>query len=283
MTYLPTTQELVELTTHDADECVTIYSPLLSQTGDSNPNRIRLKNALKQAKILLEGTGLSTRDVRKIVAPIYKYLDSREFLSSSRTSLAVFASSSLFRVYNLPTSTTPDIVTVGKGFNLEPLNQVLEDTKEYYLLSLNHNDVQLFKGGHYGIEAVTPNNFPSNLIETLGIDELPNVAETHTVGPASRAQHSEAFHGHYNDKQVNKKFLKEFFRHIDRYLKDHLRGESHPLIIGGVDYLLSIYRQVNTYPHLLEESITGNLERTALEDLLSRSWGIVARQHPQEA
>jgi hypothetical protein len=56
-------------------------------------------------------------------------------------------------------------------------------------------------------------------------------------------------------------------------LHDLLRDERAPLVLAGVEYLFPIYREANTYPHLIEEGIGGNpkgisaeaLHRTSLE------------------
>jgi hypothetical protein len=42
-----------------------------------------------------------------------------------------------------------------------------------------------------------------------------------------------------------------------------------------VDYLLPIYREANTYPHLLEEGIEGNPDRLSGQELHDRAWALV--------
>lgn len=66
-----------------------------------------------------------------------------------------------------------------------------------------------------------------------------------------------------------------YFRKIDRGLGEVLKGQEAPLVVAGVDYLLPIYREANTYPGLVEEGVTGNPEELTAEDLHERAWGVV--------
>jgi hypothetical protein len=50
-----------------------------------------------------------------------------------------------------------------------------------------------------------------------------------------------------------------------------------PLVLAGVDYLLSLYKEANTYPHLVDKGIEGNPEELSAEELHEHAWAIV---HP---
>ena len=54
-----------------------------------------------------------------------------------------------------------------------------------------------------------------------------------------------------------------------------LRQNRVPLMLAGVDYLVSIYREVNSYPNLLGEGIIGNPELLSPEELHARAWKLV--------
>jgi len=46
-------------------------------------------------------------------------------------------------------------------------------------------------------------------------------------------------------------------------------------MLAGVDYLHPIYREVNTYPHLMGDGIGGNPERLSAKDLHALAWAVV--------
>jgi hypothetical protein len=48
-----------------------------------------------------------------------------------------------------------------------------------------------------------------------------------------------------------------------------------PLVLAGVEYLFPIYREANTYLHLLDEGVAGNPDRESAEALHARAWAVV--------
>jgi hypothetical protein len=70
--------------------------------------------------------------------------------------------------------------------------------------------------------------------------------------------------------------LGRYFQNIDRGLHAVLREEQAPLVVAAVDYLLPIYKEASTYPHLLEKGIEGNPDRLSEKELHDRAWAIVA-------
>src|SRR5260370_40052374 len=66
------------------------------------------------------------------------------------------------------------------------------------------------------------------------------------------------------------------FRQIEKGLQEVLRDETAPLVLAGVAYLNSLYRAVNTYPHLLDRGIAGNPDELKAETLHEQAWALVA-------
>jgi hypothetical protein len=72
--------------------------------------------------------------------------------------------------------------------------------------------------------------------------------------------------------------------HVSLYMPVHSLGfeaqqilaeETAPLVLAGVDYLLPIYREVTSYPHLLDAVITGNPEELSEAELHEAAWPLV--------
>lgn len=55
-------------------------------------------------------------------------------------------------------------------------------------------------------------------------------------------------------KNVRDDFLGHFLGRVERGVAVALKGQQGPLILAGVDYLVSIYRNVNAYAHLADET-----------------------------
>lgn len=276
MIQLPTKTEIETLQAFFKPNSVSIYAPYIAPSSPNNPNRIQLKNLLKQARQLLTDAKLSSREIAATLQPAEKLLDGDEFRTNHEHNLALFMHHDCFAYYHLPAEATVSSVQMDKGFNLQPIIELLNDNLPYYVLRLSHNDVQLLKGDRYYIEQLQLQKFPTNMEQELNIDEYPNEIQTHSIAAASKGKGSEAFHGQYNETQVDKEMLIKFFRRIDQKLHDALKDKTTPLIIAGVDYLLPLYRQVSTYPHLLLDEIRGNLEHASLDFVREHASTILA-------
>jgi len=257
---------------------VTVYAPLVSPDAATNQTRIVLKNLLREAGDALQQAGASSKEVEKTLRPAYQLMESDGFWQMHRESLVLYLHSALFLYYRLPAQELSIIapVTVQAGFYLDPLLAIIEDNRQYYVLVLGHKNVRLYAGDRYQIQLVDLRKLPTDLIETLRIDEFPQSRETHTVSPTSRGKGSEAYHEQYNVSQTNKIMLREFFRRIDHSLRDFLAGKHVPLVLAGVGFLLPIYRKVNSYPHLLDGAILGNQDTTDLKTLRQKANTIVS-------
>lgn len=275
MIQLPTTNELEVLQSYNQPNCLSIYVSHVAQNTSDNPSRIQLKNLLKEARQLLEAKKLDFRQINAILRPAKTLLDSEEFRAGGNHSLALFIQKDFFQLYHLPSEGIKSSVMLGDHFNLKPIIQLAEENPSYYVLALSHNRVQLMKGDQYYVEELQPKDFPTNMKKVLNIDEYPNETQTHSVAPASKGKGSEKFHGQYNETQVDKDMLVEFFRRIDRYLHNMIKDVKTPLILGGVDYLLPLYRQVSTHPNLLLGEIRGNLEHNSLDFIRERAYKLV--------
>lgn len=280
MINFPSPHELKELKAFRELFCLTIYAPLIDPNTSTNPNRIEVKNLLREAETALLSAGVKPRQVKKTLRPAKLLLEDHEFWPIHHESLVLFMHPRLFRFYHIPDRTTPYMLTVETGFNLGPLLHAMQNNQLYYLLALGHKNVRLYEGNHYSLKPVQLKNFPADMKETLGIDEYPKSRETHTIGPASRGKGSEAYHEQYNVSQTDKAMLLEFYRQVDHRLHNFLTFHKKPLVLAGVSYLLPIYRKVNTYPDLVNSAITGNQDYPNLQSLKDKAWHMVEGRTP---
>jgi len=275
MMKFPNKRELKELRAFNQPYSLSIYAPYIEPNVSSNPNRIELKNLLRESETALLSAGVTPKEIKKTLKPAKALLEGREFWPVHHESLVLFAHPQLFYYYHLPSQSIPYMLTVEKGFNLQPLLMVMQANKQYYVLALSHKNVKFYKGDHYQIKQVYLNNFPSNMEETLNVDEYPKARELHMIAPPSMGKGTEAYHGQYNVKEVDKAMLLEFFRRINKRLQIFLQDKHLPIILAGVDYLKPIYHQVNTSPNLIPNGIKGNTEHTKLDNLRDQAWKLL--------
>jgi hypothetical protein len=224
-----------------------------------------LKNLLAKAEESLMARGLRRPEAGELLDPAQKLLENEVFWRHQNESLAVFVSKDAFRHYQMPFD-LEELLIVGEKFHLKPLLPLLSGDGSFYVLTLSQNEIRLLQGTRDSIGEVELEGLPTSLAEALEPDDVPGRGSRGTV-----------FHGHESESDSAKNDILRFFHLVDEGISRLFGGERSPLVLAGVDYLHPIYRQANTYSHLLGEGIEGNPEDLSTKKLHKRGWDIV---HP---
>ena len=206
-----------------------------------------------------------------MLEPAQKLLQDDLFHQHRSDGLAMFLSPEMFRYYLLP-FVFKEWVIVTDRFHITPLLPLLSGDGRYYILALSQNKVRLLQGTHYSVNEVSLADVPKNLAETLRDDDSWKDLQMHSGISGAQGKFSSVTHGSEVDSKEN---IKRFFRKIDKGLHELVRDERVPLVLAGVDYLHSIYKEVNTYPHLMEAGVGGNPERLSAKELHAQAWPVV--------
>jgi hypothetical protein len=266
--------ELKNLVQNSQYPCVSLYLPMEKIGGDTRQNPIRFKNLIREAESRLDELGLRHAETVNLLQPVME-LDNTDFWENQVQGLVIFTSPNLFRYYCLPIS-FPQLVVVGKNFHIKPLLNLINNDGKFYILALSQKNVKFYSGTRYQLHEVEVENMPHNLAEILLEDEFQKGVQ-HRIGIArgatSAAQHPGSVHGQGSpDREKHEEDILQFCYAVDSALREKLRGEKAPLILAGVEYLLPIYRQANTYPYLQETGISGNAETLKTEELNHAAW-----------
>jgi hypothetical protein len=65
---------------------------------------------------------------------------------------------------------------------------------------------------------------------------------------------------------------------VDKSLHDFFRKRRAPLVLAGVNYLLPIYHEANTYNFIVSEGIQHNTKEQTAQELHAEAWAIVEPQ-----
>jgi hypothetical protein len=253
-----------------------------SQTEDAT----RLKNLLSDAGGQLAERGLRPPRIEALLAPARALAEDRPFWLRAERGLAVFLGPEGMHVFRLPQE-VPESVRVNGRYHMRPLLPFVDLRGDYWLLFISQNSVRLYKGTREGLAQVPAASLPSSLGEALRWDDFEKTSlqyHVNAVGtPGGRGM--PVYHG--NKEPDVKNELARFFRQIDRALTERLTGTDAPLVLAGVDYLIPIYRDVNTYPNLVHEAVLGNAEIMPLPELHEKAvatlQGLAGRESQQFA
>jgi hypothetical protein len=269
---------LQRLAQRQATPCISLYMSTIRYESDLSQNPIRFKNLLKEARNQLRALDFRDDTAEELLQPAQQKLDDTPFWRNLDEGLAVFITPEATTFYRLPLG-FEETAIVGGRFHLKPLFPLVATNNRFHLLALSQNDVRLYQGTHQAISEVGSSGIPSDIVEAIQQYEDPeDQLQQHTANRAGSRQDA-SFHGHGDaDDQSAEPHdeLKRFFRKIDDSLSDRLQGETTPLVLAGVREYLPLYREVNSYPSLVEnEIVSGNPEQVNLEDLHSDAWSIV--------
>jgi len=250
----PTRAQLERLLAAREPWSVSIYLPTdPSSRGDAE--RIALKNLAREASMQLEQAGAARAEVAAIDDELDDLVEDDEFWRHQARSLALFLTPTTTTTFRLANNLTA-VVEVSDRFHLKPLLRAVTFPHTAFVLALAQNGVRLLE--------VAPEFEPGE----IQIPDLPkDVAGA--VGKSSIRDRAPS--GKIQGSEGQKTRIRQYARQIDQALRPLLNGLDVPLILAAAEPIDSIYRSVNTYPHLLATGLPGNPEASSDAELTERA------------
>jgi hypothetical protein len=275
---IPSRFEIKTLMQDTHDPCVSLFLPIERVGPSVRQNALRLRNLLRDLTRQLERYPRFSSRKAELLAPLLTLPDDEEFWIGEGQGLALFRNLEQIRCYQLPDRVKEQVI-IASHFYLKPLLPLLGSDGRFYLLALSQNAVRLLEGTRYAIEEVLlPEQIPESLADALGGARLEKELQYHSSTSGAlvgkRGRHALVFHGKGAGDNAREQLVR-YFHLIDRGLHEFLHDETAPLVLAGVEYLLAHYRQVNTYPHLLERGLTGNPDTLSARTLHEQAWPLV--------
>jgi hypothetical protein len=262
--------ELLEL---DSTPKVTIYGPL--ELGSAPPhiteNQIRFKNLVRSAIEQLKAKGDTSKLSRDLEDMLSSNYDNLEFWKDNGRALLICAAPGMARLFQLPIA-SEEYVSVDDGFHLAPVLALLEDAKEFYILTLAQQNPKLYKGDMYGLMEIDA-GLPRSLREGLGIDE-PNQKSESQGSATGLSTRTGWFNGRGGSRDPMDNDRLKFFHMIDARLMEKT-DRSLPLLLAGIDAEIAEYRSISKYPKLMEGFIAGNHTECQPTELFEKAQAIV--------
>lgn len=263
---IPTAAELRRLAQARGEGLVSIWLNTTPLTNQAQGDRIELKNLTRDAVHQMEQIPAWKSAARSIAEHLEDLVEDDHFWTQQANSLVVYATPDQLLTYRLPNRLHPGF-EVADRFHLKPLLRAVTFRQHAFVLVFGENGATLHEV-HHGVPA-TPVKIPS----------MPRDAAS-AVGKASINDPSPA--GRIQGKEGQKTRLRQYARHVDAALRPILSGRSEPLILAATDSLASIYRSVNTYPHLATSFISGNADQATSEFLEKETRKILDQINAEE-
>lgn len=271
-----TIEDLKALTGNDHDICISIHIPTVKGGSETRQNSVKYKNNIKKAERLLKEGGQKAQDTEVLLRPAMKLIDDTKFWQNQQLGFCSFISRNFFQHYTVPLD-LPEFVSVGRHFYVRPLNHLFTGNGEYYLLSLNLNDIKLYSCNRFSIEEMDLGDFPTSIKDAYAGVEFEKQISFHTETPRRAGKRDAHFFGRGSvGDEDTKDIVYKYIADVSGALDAVIDRRDNPLVLGGVDYLVGAFRDKNSYPYLLDEWISGSPEGMKREKLHTASWDIVS-------
>ena len=267
-------EQLRFLSQHRARFCASFFLPTHRAGQETRQDPIRLKNLSKAAESRLSALGLKTSKAREFLAPVRNLAERAGFWRTQADGLAIFLADGMLQYFRLP-GELEEQVFVAEHFEVAPLTPFFVEGGRFYVLAISHNQVRFFLGTPSALMEIEPIGVPRSVDEALKYDVREAQLQVHSgAGGSAVGKEGAVFTGQGVGVDDEKARTLEFVLQVERGIRRILRDRQAPMILAGVTELLAVYRSVNKYDRLLEQSVTGNPDLLKPTELQGPAWEI---------
>lgn len=268
--------EFKDLVSKTDKVCISIYMPTHRVGYEQQQDPLRLKNLLDDAEARLVTGSMRSPDARELLETARGLLPNNDFWQHQSDGLGLFIDKKDTLTYRLPLAFN-ELVFIGNRFHIKPLLPMLSSDGQFFILAISMNDVRLLEGTRYTVEEVETDNVPTSMAEALWFEDPERQLQWHSATQSSfgTGDRPAVYHGHGVVENNIKDNILRYFQRVNRELVNLLQNNDSPLVLAGVDYMLPIYQEANSYPHLIKKGIPGNPDDLRAKELHRRAWDLV--------
>ncbi|MFZ5829031.1 MAG: hypothetical protein ACOY3P_03045 [Planctomycetota bacterium] len=253
---------------------VSLVMPAHVSGRDARQDPIRFKNLTQQAEARLISAGVAASDAHAQLEVLNELAEGRATWPRQGPGLAAFSTPNETRMFHVPI-TLPERVVLGKVPYLIPLVPVVSDDLRFFLLALSAREVRLVEGSRHRADELEMPGWPEDFEQFAAHIEAESQLQFQTkaqpIGDANLR--AAVFHGHPGGQEAEERKLRllEFFRHIDRRVREVIGGAGAPMILACDERVAPIYREASEYPDVAEEVVIGNPDGQKPDELCAKA------------
>ena len=231
---------ILELLRANHDLALSFYMPTHRTIQARQQDETLVKTLLAKAKELLLQE-LSEQEAQLYISKLESLIAAHDF-SKSLDGFACFVSGSLSQSFVVPFS-VPELVAVGRGFEIRPLVAGLQRSSHYFVVELTQKVSKLYEAfdGSFH-EIITPEKDAlGNPVQGFPLDAVPSE-------PAKLEAYKKGDMGDcYFDEH-----LKKYFEMIDRELGKVLQTHPGvPVVVCGVEKNLGLFKEITKHTSVI--------------------------------
>ncbi len=257
---------------------VTMLMPMERRGPDTRKNHIVFKNILRQAQEAVNGSTPRAAEISARLTALESFdAPTHGFWQDQDEGLAmVVEPEGRVTAYKVPFRLEP-YVRVDHQPYLSPLLR-LAAGRSYHVLSLDLDELRLFRASAWQLDEIELSDVPTSLAEAMKYDDpeeslqVRGTIQRIAAEPGSgTGRPVAAYHGHgVTNENVRNIKIRRYFEMVDKDLAKNFDTREVPLVLMGPPDLVGFYRNVNSYPHLQEETIAMNPSSLSPDELRER-------------
>jgi hypothetical protein len=272
--------QFIELSKKSGFPFISIYTPTSRRSNNAyKEDKTHFKNQLQEIEQRLkEEKGLSWREIEAILAPANHLLENEEFWMYNSDMLGIFLHGGEIEIFQMPLEISAPKHFIGSKPMVLPMIPELSDDGHYYLLLLNLDHIYLYEATRNMIQEIDDDAFASSFTDEEEKAGLEKAFQARSGGGGSSQFHGQS----ENSDEERKKRILNFFHKVNNRLVPLLNKNPLPLYLAGVEYLIPIYREANSYGYLKEDFISGAFNHNDMLILHANSWDLAAPYFEKE-
>lgn len=253
--------------------CLSLFQPTHRAHPDKQQDPIRFRNLVREMGLSLEQK-YAGRDSAPILRRFYDLAEDADFWNYALDGVAIFATSSLFKVYRIQRPVR-ELAVVADSFHTKPLMRILQSADRYHVLGLNRAEASLYEGNRYALDEVElAPGFPRTAADVVGVREGEPERKNRAYGsqgPGRTTRHGTDVRQDLTDKETER-----FFRAVDdAVLEQYSRPYNMPLLLAALAEHHHGFRAVSRNPLLVSSSIDVHPGALSIDELRERAWQLV--------
>jgi exonuclease III len=264
-------KEINKLVNRNGSDLVTITLPTHKAGEESKQDPIRLKNLLTEAVSILKENGKKESDAEKYLKSAFDLLDKPLFWAHADKGLAIYISEDESDIFKLPYKVDSEVY-VHDHHLITPLLPMLSMDGTFCVLAVSRQEAKLLKCTRDDVEDITPADVSVSVADYLEVDQEKQL-QFHTGSTSQQAM----YFGHGASEEDKKVIVEQFLREFEKEVTKVMRERNDPLVIMGLKDNLSIYKKVNNYGRLVEDSIEFNPDGLSVQEIRDKGWSVIQK------
>lgn len=255
---------------------VSMFMPTHRFGGGIEADKVRWKNLVSGVEAVL-AERMRRPDVEALLAPARALQDDDWAWQQMSDGLAMYLRPGSHQTYRVPSS-MPELATVGDRLVMGPMLRLLSGDEHFLLLALSQREIRLMEGSRNTVEQVELTDVPTSLKDVVDPVEPRSNTMARPAADAGRGGPA-VFYGHgAGDRNLKKEEVVRFLRAVSNGLREVLATHTSPMVLVGLENLVVPYRELSSYPHLLEGAVDHNPDELSNAELHRMAWPVVEKR-----